>query len=358
MCNLRSGPYLLCGAGWVLASHSFRHPLPMRILLSLFLAITASAALAADPRIVTVPDQAPPQAQAPSSAPKPSQPAIPGLGEPPEAKPQAGQGGTEQSPWFVRVLPTPKTAGEAEAERREADARAANEQGLTTYTRHLSLATVALAFVAAVQAGLFVWQLILLRGSVRDARTAANAANASAEAAKLEAYAAQRMLILTQRPKLRVRNVVVRYPVPIHRQPFRLFEPGQPVSGQFYVVNIGGTVARLVEGDCRVYWTEQGLPMDRPYEGQGVETVVPSYKLEAGQSSPITFQSRNIMGPEGDDIRVFAGNWRLYVMGWIEYTDDLDNHRRTAFCREYRQIPGGSGGRFFPIDDPDYEHEE
>jgi hypothetical protein len=98
--------------------------------------------------------------------------------------------------------------------------------------------------------------------------------------------------------------------------------------------------------------------MERPYEGQEVETVVPPYKLEAGQSSPITFQSRNIMGPEGDDIRVFAGNWRLYVMGWIEYTDDLDNHRRTTFCREYREIPGGSGGRFFPVDDPDYEHEE
>jgi hypothetical protein len=143
----------------------------------------------------------------------------------------------------VRVLPQPKTVAEAEAERRDQIARTANERGLTKYTRYLWRATAVLALVAAVQAVLFVWQLILLRRSVGDAATAANAANASAEAAKLEAYAAQRMLVLTQRPKLRIRNVVVRYPVPIHRQPFRLFEPGQPISGQFYVVNIGGTVA-------------------------------------------------------------------------------------------------------------------
>ena len=26
-------------------------------------------------------------------------------------------------------------------------------------------------------------------------------------------------------------------------------------------------------------------------------------------------------------------------MGWIEYTEDLNNSRRTAFCREYRQVP-------------------
>jgi hypothetical protein len=124
------------------------------------------------------------------------------------------------------------------------------------------------------------------------------------------------------------------------------------------VVNIGGTVARVTEGDCRVYWTEQGLPMERPYEGQVIETVIPPYKLEAGQSNPVSFQSRNTMGPEGDDIRMFASNWRLYVMGWIAYTDDLNNPRRTAFCREYRQIPHSAEGRFFPIDDLDYEHEE
>jgi hypothetical protein len=236
--------------------------------------------------------------------------------------------------------------------------RAANERGLTTYTRDLWLVTGALAFVAAVQAGLFVWQLILLNRSIRDTRTAANAAAASAEAAKLEAYAAQRMLVLTQRPRLRVRNVVLRYPVPTHAPPPVLFQRGVPVSGQFYVVNVGGTVARIVEGDCRVYWTNHGLPMERPYEGQLIENPMPAFKLEAGQSTPIPFQSSQPMGPEGDEIRDFVLGWWLYVMGWIEYTDDLNNPRRTAFCREYRRVPDTQLGRFFPVNDPDYEHEE
>jgi hypothetical protein len=155
-----------------------------------------------------------------------------------------------------------------------------------------------------------------------------------------------------------VRNIVVRYPAPTHAPLSVLFQPGTLVSGQFYVVNIGGTVARIGEGDCRVYWTAQGLPMERPYEGQVLENPVPPIKLEAGQSTPIVFQSQQVMGSEGEDIRTFAAGWRLYVMGWIAYTDDLNNPRRTAFCREYRQVPGSSAGRFFPIVDPDYEHQE
>jgi hypothetical protein len=85
-------------------------------------------ALAADPHIVTVPDQPPAQAPAPPPAPVLPQPPIPALGHKPEAPPGAGQSGTEQSPWFVRILPTPKTAEEAEAENREQEARAANER--------------------------------------------------------------------------------------------------------------------------------------------------------------------------------------------------------------------------------------
>jgi len=64
------------------------------------------------------------------------------------------------------------------------------------------------------------------------------------------------------------------------------------------------------------------------------------------------------MGPKGEGIRTFAAGWRLYVMGWIEYTDDSNNQRRTTFCREYRQISNSPKSRFFPVDDPDYEHEE
>ena len=327
-----------------------RVPLPALLL-------AASTALAADPRIVGPPEQTPAPQPAPSPAPGP-RPAIPLPAEPPSPTQAQPGAGTEKQPLVVRVLPTQKTAEEVEAEKAERDERVAAERSLTNYTRYLWLATCALAFVAFAQAGLFVWQLVLLRRSVRDTETAANAAAASAEAARSEANAAQRMLVLTQRPKLRVRNVVVKYPVPNHRPPFRMFEAGQPITGQFYVANIGGTVARIVVGDCRVYWTRQGLPMERPYEGQEIENPLPPVKLEAGQSTLVPFYSRQAMGPEGDDIRTFAAGWRLYVMGWIEYSDDLNNPRRTTFCREYRQVLHSSLGHFLPVDDPDYEHEE
>jgi hypothetical protein len=160
----------------------------MRVLLFLLLAVAANVAFAADPPIVTVPEQAPPTTTAPAPEPRPSQPSNPGLNEPllnPASPPQSGatQSGTEQSPWFVRVLPTPKTAEEAAAESREQDTRTANERGLTTYTRYLWLATGALALVALVQAALFLWQLILLRRSVQDSAAAAEAAREAADAA-------------------------------------------------------------------------------------------------------------------------------------------------------------------------------
>ena len=43
----------------------------------------------------------------------------------------------------------------------------------------------------------------------------------------------------------------------------------------------------------------------------------------------------------------------LWVLGWLEYSDDLGNPRRTAFCRDWSI----STERFCPVkDDPDYEN--
>lgn len=162
-----------------MASGPRRRFLPMRVLLFLLLA-AASAAFAADPRIVTVPDQAAPPATAPAPAPGPPQSVIPGPEGPPAPQPEVSKSGTEQSPLFVRVLPEPKTAQEAEDERRELEKRAATEQDLAKYTLYLAIATALLFVAATAQAGLFVWQLILLRRSVQDSAMAASASTRSA----------------------------------------------------------------------------------------------------------------------------------------------------------------------------------
>jgi hypothetical protein len=159
-------------------------------------------------------------------------------------------------------------------------------------------------------------------------------------------------LILSKRPQLRVRNVVVRQPKPIHESQPEIFEKGTLISGQFYIDNIGGTDATITGSGCWVIWTQDLLPMERPYEGEN-GNIQARLKLRPGESCPLTFASDKTMGEEGRDILHGKGNWHLYVMGWLEYIDDLKIKRSTAFCREYR----ASERRFVAVDNIDYEDE-
>ena len=165
-------------------------------------------------------------------------------------------------------------------------------------------------------------------------------------------------IVLAHRPKLHVRNVVVRQGRPVSGPQPRIFAAGYLVGGQFYVVNAGGTPADITDSSCSVHWTNEGLPMERPYEGENpIPTGLTGKKLQPGETATGIFQSGARTGPEGDMIFSCNGGWRIYVMGWIEYTDTINIRRRTAFCREY-QIRDGGQGRFYPVNDPDYEHEE
>jgi hypothetical protein len=65
-------------------------------------------------------------------------------------------------------------------------------------TSWLVIATFALAFVAAVQAGLFIWQLILIRRSMGDTKRAADAAAAAANAATRQAKELRRSADATE----------------------------------------------------------------------------------------------------------------------------------------------------------------
>jgi hypothetical protein len=170
-------------------------------------------------------------------------------------------------------------------------------------------------------------------------------------------------IILSQRPRLRVRNFVVR-----QGSDPGIFWPGSLVGGQFYVVNAGGSPATIRESHCAVFWTQRQLPMERPYEGQdGNNPFGPGLRLQPGQSWPGTFLSDQVMGTQGGLIRNFDPSWSIYLLGWIEYVDDLRIVRRTAFCRRYEPphgyIPRGVDapvphGRFNVVSDLDYDHEE
>jgi hypothetical protein len=159
--------------------------------------------------------------------------------------------------------------------------------------------------------------------------------------------------LANQRPKLHVRNIVVhRYP---RRQipPVPLFQGGSTVSGQLYVSNVGGTPATLREYLILVYWSQDELPMERPYEGE--DGVKSETRIEPGTSRTLLFESKEWMEVgAGAAIRSGDGAWKLWVMGWVEYDDDLKVTRRTAFCRRFDKRVQ----RINIVEDNDYDHEE
>ena len=98
--------------------------------------------------------------------------------------------------------------------------------------------------------------------------------------------------------------------------------------------------------------------MERPYEGKSGNNFLGTFELEPGESATGVFASEKPLGDEASHIRSLTRGCHLYVLGWIEYKDDRKIARRTAFCRLYRVADNQLHPRFYPVDDPDYEHEE
>jgi hypothetical protein len=169
----------------------------------------------------------------------------------------------------------------------------------------------------------------------------------------------------THRPRLRIRNVIVQQPQDALGKKWPRFHRGHVVRGQFYIVNVGSGRADILDGHCTVLWTQDGLPMARPYEGAGDNLNAAGRTLLSGESTLVIFENEKMVGEEGSTfgMRTILGH-NFYVMGWVTYSDRNNNVRRTAFCREYFKNKGpndefvGGDGRFFPVNNPDYEHEE
>jgi hypothetical protein len=175
-----------------------------------------------------------------------------------------------------------------------------------------------------------------------------------------QANIADKTLMLQFRPQLIVRNVVL---TSVTEQPSGetyMLRRGYPVMGQFYVANVGDSPARITESFCMIEWRKGGLPMRRPYEGENGNNPVGGI-LNAGETRTGVFTSERPL--DVDPLEIFntlaVGHLRqydlaLYVMGWVEYADDLGFVRRTAFCRWLNPMRN----YFMVVDNPDYEHAE
>jgi hypothetical protein len=102
--------------------------------------------------------------------------------------------------------------------------------------------------------------------------------------------------------------------------------------------------------------------MDRPYEGDAGNNFLGHPILQPGEHAIGIFNTlqpgstAKVMGYQAPD--VLRGNdWRIWVMGWIEFVDDLTIPRRVVFCREW--IADGIGdGLLKPVDDRDYDRDQ
>jgi hypothetical protein len=167
-----------------------------------------------------------------------------------------------------------------------------------------------------------------------------------------QTVATEKTLVLTQRPQIVVRNFYFSEPNAVggvYRGPKEI-ENGSFCGGQFYIVNRGGTPAKIEEIYCIPYITRT-LPMKRPYEGmvgsKGKMTLRP------GESAPYIFGMNTPLDESGvRAILTYALNF--YVLGWIGYTDNLGIYRITSFCRHFDTTQN----RFVPADNADYENSD
>jgi hypothetical protein len=168
-------------------------------------------------------------------------------------------------------------------------------------------------------------------------------------------------LLLQFRPRLIIRNVVIHPQLDATDTKPNLiyyFARNELARGQCYVANVGDSKATVTESLCMVYCCQGPLPMRRPYEGRDGNNPITGI-IEAGDRKTMIFDSGEPMKVGHQEIGLmgysdFRPIWSVYVMGWIEYKDDLGFERRTAFCRKFDPTIN----RFVTINDPDYERTE
>jgi hypothetical protein len=192
---------------------------------------------------------------------------------------------------------------------------------LAIFTFYLWNATRGLRQYAGIQMQDMGQLLAAARDNAAAAASQADAMERLRLATEAQAEIARRT---TLRPRIRVRNLNLDRP----------FEEGHPVEGQFWIVNIGGSVARVQTWRCHVMVGRMGSPPPWPIEPTTESNFDPHPILGTGVNTEIRFRAHHkLTRQEAQDLRGLSGNITLYIMGRIAYEDDLGVPRNTGFCR-------------------------
>lgn len=220
------------------------------------------------------------------------------------------------------------------------------------------------AIFTAILAGVsfFQWRAIskqakIMTDGLIETRSAAEAAKETARAATEATKLTRETFVLSQRPRVIVRNVSV-------ADPMLFYNPNDiSIRGSFFIANAGATKAHVVAIYCTVIRGQ--LPMIPPHSGSGASSEIPvDISLPPGKGTTRPFEdtlpgvpqfpagSNNLDYDERAATR--SSDNPIHVLGRITYKDDLGTIRSTAFCRKWNPVLQ----RFFSIPDPDYEHAE
>jgi hypothetical protein len=154
-------------------------------------------------------------------------------------------------------------------------------------------------------------------------------------------------LVLNQPPRLKVRSVEVRPRPYAAGEPFNVFPLDTTIECRFLVRNTGGSRATILYSAVTLFVIphSEPLPMISPLTGATPnDPIIPNIQLKPGEFTFGIFVRRT-------EQQETATVKDLYVIGWVDYVDDVGNLRHTNFCRMFVR------GRFVPVNDPDYEDE-
>lgn len=127
---------------------------------------------------------------------------------------------------------------------------------------------------------------------------------------------------------------------------------------QFKIVNIGGSRAAIIKSNATFIEIDEPFPAIPPYSAD--VSTVKCHVREPGQAGPFetlviednsltelidSWHSRNVTN--GD-------NSTFYFIGYIDYTDEINNIRRLSFCRQFNTRTK----RFVEVDDTEYEYND
>jgi hypothetical protein len=225
--------------------------------------------------------------------------------------------GTESTPLVVKGIPAEKSKLEEERETE----KFVIDRDMRDLTRELRdvgnrtvLLTIALAFIASVQAVLFVWQLRLMRESTKVAADSAKAALAQAEAVKLS----ERAYVFVE--------IVITYG---HAAPGVV----NPIQMKVQACNYGKTPAIVTK--IRAYADVRAgtdVPQTLVQHDAAEQRLPPGLGIAAGGHYDVDV-AKTLPSYEAESVN--GGSRTLYCVGAVEYHDIMHTVHETSFCWQY-----------------------